>query len=1102
MSIRVRLILTFSICLSLACCTIAYTVFSIAKELAHETFHAQATSQLQRVEEQIREFLNPGIMSISYLATTDLVRNSSGKLSSYIDTSEKTVLVYANDTPYGQKIYDEFVRLKRANNNFDLLFMANQDGQYLQSPDGRFKPPGYDPRKRSWYVEGINNDEQITISHPYLTNGGGVVCSLLIKTYAPDGSPLGLLGVDYLLDSLTRHLDARRILKTGYIVMLDTEGKILSDGRHPEYVSIPSEQYPEQLKRIAANEDGEFFGSDASGVEEYVVTHTVDRLGWKLAVIFDLKETLEPSYMLLRATLIISGAIILLALASMAILARNIVHPIEELVEASTIISSGEYEDSEGVRKNLLKKLDITGQGEIRKLSISLRAMLDALQQRIEAARAASKAKSAFLASTSHEIRTPMNAILGMCELILREELTPTVRGYASGIRQASNNLLSIINDILDFSKIESGKMEIVAGEYQLASLINDVLNVVRTRVVEKPIQLLAFVEPTLPNLLQGDEVRVRQIIVNLLTNAVKYTKEGFVFFSISSMNDQGEGNITLVISVEDSGIGIREEDMDKLFGDFRQLNQANNKGIEGTGLGLAIAKNLCRAMNGDISCASVYGKGSTFTVRLPQKVIDSSQMAEVRCPESLNVLLYGPQQDMLGQNFLRTLEMMRVRADWSQLQSEFFEALQKEDNAYTHIFVTKNVLEGAVKTLKKMANKAKLVVIADYGTHIPLENVITIPGPVHSISLANILNDDLANMDTIQKTWRQRFVAPLAHILLVDDIQTNLVVAEGLMLPYRMRIDTCQSGREAIEMAQSQRYDIVFMDHMMPEMDGVEATGRIRALAGDYFRNLPIIALTANAVSGMKEMFLANNMDDYLSKPIEVAKLDAALEKWLPNEKKQKYFVQENKKNETFNDENLIETDGLDIEKGIAMTGGSMTAYLNVLKSFYQDGCRKMDETRAAYKSRDFPLLGIYAHALKSASASIGATNLSEQAEALESAAAQKDNASISRNFESFLTKLEPLLHTIDKVLQKNEESENKKNAPGDPARLREHLKDMKLALQELDISRVDTVMTELSDAGWSKPVREKLETISGKILVAEYDEAIAVIDSMDEIT
>ncbi|MDR1163346.1 MAG: response regulator [Candidatus Accumulibacter sp.] len=1099
MSIRTRLILTFSICLSIACCGIAFAVFSKARKSAHEAFRAQAISQLQRVEDHIGAFLEPGIMSVSYLAELDLVRTSRGKLSSYLATTEATTLNYANHTPHERRIYDEFIRAKRVNGNFDLIFMANDDGEYLQTPEGRFKPAGYDPRKRAWYEESIRDPQKVTISRPYLTNGGGVVCSILIKTTDTDGKPLGLLGVDYLLDSLVRNLVGRRILKTGYLVVFDSEGKILTDSRHPEYASMDPEHYPELRRRIAQTSAEEFFGADAQGIEEYVVTRTIQRLGWKLAVIFDKSETLEPSYALLHTTLLVSGAIILLAILCVMILAGNIVRPIEDMVEASVLISGGEYERSETVRKNLLEKLDVTGEGEIRKLSLSLRSMLDALQQRIEAAHAANRAKSAFLANTSHEIRTPMNAILGMCELILREDLTPIVRGYASGIRQASTNLLAIINDILDFSKIESGKMEIVPVEYQLASLVNDVLNVVRTRVVEKPIQLLAFVEPNLPNLLYGDEVRVRQVIVNLLTNAVKYTKEGFVFFSVSSGENHDAESLELVVSIEDSGVGIREEDMDKLFGDFQQLNLTRNKGIEGTGLGLAIAKNLSLAMNGDISCESVYGKGSTFTLRLPQKVAGTDRIAEVLRPESLSVLLYGTGEKIFGESFLRSLELMHVHAQWAQLQSEFFNALLEEGHAYTHIFVTQDVLESAAKTLEKMAIKAKLAVIADYGVHIPLKDVIVVPSPVHSISIANVLNDDLGNFGTAPTTWRQRFIAPDARVLLVDDIQTNLVVAEGLMLPYQMRIDSCQSGREAIEKARTEEYDIIFMDHMMPEMDGIEATAVIRELPGDRFRKLPIIALTANAVSGMKEMFLACGMSDYLAKPIEISKLDAMLEKWLPRAKRQKYVIAQGDRRKAPRAERRIEIEGVDVDRGVALSGGSMQAYFNVLKSYHRDGCKKIDEMQAAYKDRDFRLLSIYAHALKSASASIGATTLSEQAKALEFAAGQRDVGFVSMHFEPFLAALKPLLDVMGRVIRESDASESKQG--GDPERLHEHLVELKAALEAMDIARVDKVMSELASKAWSHAVREKLDSISERILIAEYEQAIAQIDALDTL-
>ncbi|MDR2094567.1 MAG: hypothetical protein LBP76_03510 [Treponema sp.] len=384
MSIRLRLILTFSVCLSLAYISIALTVFSFTRKSANETFRAMAANHLERVEERIRTFLEPGIMSVEYLAKLELVRNSRGKLTSYLDTAETTTLRYADHPPYEQRIYDEYIRIHHSNDNFGLVFMANDDGQYAQAPEGHIKNPHYDPRVRSWYTESMEDKAEVTVTAPYLTTGGGMVSSIMVKTYDMDNKPLGLVGIDYSLESLTADLNERRIMKTGYLIMFDKLGRILTNGRNPQYVVLDPDEYPPAVKQMASSADGVFTGLDQSGRKEYAVTHTIDLVGWKLAVVFDESEMLASSYSLLQTIVVTSGIVFLLAFIILTFLARSIVHPLEQLIDISTVISSGKYEKNDKTREELFRKLSVTGAMESRKLARSLSSMLSSLEDRVE----------------------------------------------------------------------------------------------------------------------------------------------------------------------------------------------------------------------------------------------------------------------------------------------------------------------------------------------------------------------------------------------------------------------------------------------------------------------------------------------------------------------------------------------------------------------------------------------------------------------------------------------------------------------------------------------------------------------------------------------
>jgi signal transduction histidine kinase/CheY-like chemotaxis protein len=550
-------------------------------------------------------------------------------------------------------------------------------------------------------------------------------------------------------------------------------------------------------------------------------------------------------------------------------------------------------------------------------------------------AEAASHSKSAFLATMSHEIRTPLNAIIGLSEIEIQKKQSLETRQALEKIRTSGANLLSIINDILDISKIEAGGFELVLVEYDVASLINDTVQLNIVRIGSKRIVFKLDLDPSLPVRLYGDELRVKQVLNNLLSNAFKYTDEGSVKFGIAWEKRGDEARLTFTVS--DTGKGIRKEDISKLFSEYRQLDSRANRNIEGTGLGLSITRNLVSLMNGTISVESEYGKGSVFTIQLSQKIVDESALGEMTA---------------------RNLAHLNYR-----------------ENRQSH-------------GLRLVRN------------HMPY-----------------------------------------GKVLVVDDVETNLDVAKGLMLPYGLTIDFALSGPEAIEKVRaagadtvSFRYDVILMDHMMPGMDGIEAVRIIRnEIDSEYAKNVPIIALTANAIAGNEEMFLSNGFNAYISKPIDIMQLDVALNTWIRDKQSKETLMQAEMDKAALDAAQEgpdmldgVELDGIDISQGKERYNGAQ-AYLGVLRSYHLHTPALLEKLRGFTREK-LSEYTITVHGLKGSSYGICADEIGRMAAELETAARAGDCERVLAANGALIEAVELLLFDLGELLKKTEAAKEKK--------------------------------------------------------------------------
>ncbi len=614
------------------------------------------------------------------------------------------------------------------------------------------------------------------------------------------------------------------------------------------------------------------------------------------------------------------------------------------------------------------------------------------LQKELEVAQKASEAKSSFLSNMSHEIRTPINAVLGMNEMILRESKDEQILEYAQNVKSAGSSLLSIINDILDFSKIEAGKMDILPVEYNLSSMVNDLVNMISAKASDKGIELEVNVDPRIPDKLFGDEVRIKQCVTNVLTNAVKYTEKGTVTMNVS-YRESDEENIYLKFQVVDTGIGIKEEDLKKLFSPFERIEEIRNRTIEGTGLGMSIVKKLLAMMDTKLEVKSVYGKGSDFSFEVVQKVVSFEEIG-----------------------------------DFKEKYKEYLKGI---------------------------------------------------------------------------KGYHEKFHAPDAEILVVDDTAMNLTVVKGLLKSTKVKVDTAESGREALSKVQKKKYDAIFIDHRMPEMDGIQTLEAMKKLENNMSKDVACIALTANAGANARDEYIGLGFDDYLAKPVNGEIMEDMLRHYLPEDKILSSDEGQIEGADAANS-GTAESDGqtddggfLSKLQGIDLAEaekncGSRDILIDVVKQFHTSISAKADNIEKFADERDFRNYTVAVHALKSSARLVGAMELSGQAAYLEQCGNDENDSEIQEKTPALLQ----LYRSYLEKLSAADENEDDSNLPEiGEEELSGAFSDMKELLEAYDFDTADGIMNMLADYRVPDSYKDKYDKVKELMAAVDRDKLLEIL-------
>ena len=714
-----------------------------------------------------------------------------------------------------------------------------------------------------------------------------------------------------------------------------------------------------------------------------------------------------------------------------------------------------------------------------------------------------------FLTNVSHELRTPINAVTGISAVMLKREEDAEKRKEIASIQEAGHRLFSQIEDILDYTEIDTGKMKVSKEPYVLLSLLNDVITGSQMLTEENAPEVIFDVDAKIPSALVGDARKIKKILRHLIDNAVRFTKKGGVYVRVYTLTKPY--GVNLCMEVSDTGIGIEKEDLEKITEKFFKSDGGKNRRTGGLGLGLPIVYGMVTVMEGFMQVDSNLNDGTTVTVSIPQAVADAAPGMVLENRTSLSLACYVR---------LEKYEIPKVREYYNEMISHLvtgldvplhqvsdLEELKKLVSVYrlTHLFAGREEYEESRQFLDSLDQDVEIIVVADERFALPDSGRVKLLNkPFYSFMIASVLNAEASGDTEILK--EKRMLCPGVKVLVVDDEPMNRRVAEEIFKRYQMQVQTAESGRMAIDLCEREDFDLVFLDHMMPEMDGIETLKRLRKIHTDSGRGLTVIAFTANAVSGAREMFLKEGFDEFVSKPIEYSEMEHVLRKVLP--KSAIIWVDENIENikkgdKNFEKDSRHEVVQINTKSALAYCKNDMNFYQELLHKFVVDADKKKSEIDHYLKREDYDNYRIVIHALKSTAKMIGADALSELAQELEAAVQNKDIGYVREHHEEMLLEYSRVVDRISETMddKKNDTdkpiAKNEAEISGDE--LLERLTELKEGLAAFEIDKSEAVISEMSETVYmGKDVGEFLREVRKDVEDYEFREAKKKVEKL----